>query len=98
MSEVFAESLLATVWVEAVDVLPRVARVAVDRVSIIIREVANTLDRVRLFFLYRHNLAWNIVGGDWYARSEEGLTRSRGLSRQWLRLFGHNLSSPRNGD
>jgi hypothetical protein len=45
-----AISLFAIVGVKAVDMLPCIACLAVDRVSVIVREVADTLDGVRLLF------------------------------------------------
>ena len=50
MGKVFAVSIVYVVWVVALDVLPSVTGLAVDRVSIIVRKAADTLDRVGLFF------------------------------------------------
>jgi hypothetical protein len=93
VGKVLSERLLPAVWVEALDVLPRVAGFAVYRVSIIIREVADALDRVRLF-LCRLNLSRRLGLGDGSDRSDWCLTRNRDLRRQRLRIFGHTL---RNG-
>ena len=60
VSEVFTNGLVPVVGVKAVDMLPRIARLAVDCVAIIVREVANTLDGVGLFF-YRLNLLGDVI-------------------------------------
>jgi hypothetical protein len=89
--KVLTDRLLSIVRVEAVDVLPRVTRLAVDCVSIIVSEVANTLNRVWLF-LRRLDLSGNVALGRraWLCR-RRSLTRSRGLRGQRRRLVGHNL-------
>ena len=50
MGEVLPDSLIPVIGVEALDVLPGVACVAIYRVPVIVGEVADTLDGVRLFF------------------------------------------------
>lgn len=92
--KVFAEGLLARIGVEAFNVLPRVACLAVNRVSIIIRKVANTLDRVRLFIRRRVVLARIVRLRRGGGRDNVVLTRNRYLRRRLLmrllRLFCHN--------
>lgn len=89
--KILADRLLSVVRVKAVDVLPRVTRLAVDSVSIIVSEIANTLDRVWLF-LRRLDLSSDVALGrrTWLCRGRS-LTRSRGLRGQRRRLVGHNL-------
>jgi hypothetical protein len=50
VSEVFPKGVFDVAGVIAHDVLPCLASFAKDRLSVIVREVANTLDRVGLFF------------------------------------------------
>lgn len=91
VGEVFTISVLHVIRVEALDVLPGIACLAVDRVSIIVREVTDTLDSVRLF-LYGLDLLWNILDRDGIVCGEGSLTRSRNLRRQRWKLVGHNLT------
>jgi hypothetical protein len=92
MGEVLTYGLFPVVGVKAFDVLPRVARLAVDRVSIIVSEGANTLDCVR-FFLTPFCLRRRLILDEWLWDSVgERLTRSRSERRQGRRFVGHNLS------
>lgn len=50
MREVFAECVLHRVWIVALDMLPAVASIAINCVSIITRKVAYTFDGIGLFF------------------------------------------------
>lgn len=90
MSEVLPYGLVPVVGVEAVDMLPGVACFAIDRVSVIVREVAYTLDGVRLFF-YHLDLVGDIVLGSGGERRRESLTGKHGMRRQRCQLVGHNL-------
>ncbi len=89
--EVFAIGLFDVVGVEALDVLPGIACLAVDRVSVIVREVANTLDGVGLFLNRRLHLLGYILKWDGLAWRGDILTGSRDLRRQRRELFCHNL-------
>jgi hypothetical protein len=62
MGEVLSGHLRPIVRVITFDVLPRVALFAVYRVPVIVSEVANTLDRIWLFFCRRQSLRGHIVG------------------------------------
>jgi hypothetical protein len=78
MSKVFSNGLIPVVRVKAVDVLPCIACFAIDRVSVVVREVADTLDGVRLFF-YRLNLVGDIVLDGEGTRGRDGLTRNHDM-------------------
>jgi hypothetical protein len=90
VGKVFADSFLSIIGVETEDVLPCITGLAVNRVSIIIREVTDTLDCVWFFRSLDRSSAFILEGCD---RRKEGsdLTRSRGLRRQEYWLVGHNL-------
>lgn len=100
MSKVLSNSLVPVIGVKAIDVLPSIARLAVDCVSVIIREVANTLDGVRLFFrllldgrsdgrfILDHRLRW---------RSENGLTGKWCLRQRRRGRVVHNLRESHGG-
>ena len=98
MCEILSDGFFPVVGVEALDMLPRVARLAVYRVSIIVRESADTLDSV-WFFLTPFCLCWRLILDEWIWNGVgECLTRSRNESRQRCRLFGHNLNVARRID
>jgi hypothetical protein len=78
MSKVLSYCFIAVFRVETLNVLPRIACLAIDRVSIIVREIANTLYRVRLFF-YRLDLVDHVVLVDGCERRGDGLTRNHGM-------------------
>ncbi len=51
MVEIVSRSFLYIAMVETFDVLPSIACLAVYRVAIIVRVIANALDRIRLFLI-----------------------------------------------
>lgn len=86
MRKVLSNGLLPVLGVEAVDVLPCVARLAVYCVSVIVGEVAYALDGIRLF-LWHLDLVSDMIGNGWApGREVVGLTGDCGLRRQrsWL--------------
>lgn len=91
VGKVLAECLFLAVRVIALNVLPCITSLAVYRVSIIIRKVADALDRIRLL-LNGLSLArrGGLRNGDGW-RNDMCLTRNRNLRRQRLRIFGHTL-------
>lgn len=97
MYKVLSNGLVPIVGVEAINMLPRVTRLTVDGVSIVVSEVTDTLDCVRLFF--RCLGLWGTVFlGCWaqgYGR--RNLTRSRGLCGQRRRVIGHSLHKTSRG-
>jgi hypothetical protein len=50
VGEVFSKGIFDCVWVKALNVLPGIASIAVDRVPVIVREAAYALYCVRFFF------------------------------------------------
>ena|ERR1700733_10486906 len=91
MGELSAEGFFAVIGIKAIDVLPRVAGVAVYRVSVIVREVTYTLDGVGLL-VSRLGLMDYFSSGGGRQQGEEALTRKRGLRLKRGRLFCHNLA------
>jgi hypothetical protein len=91
--KVLPDSLVPVVWIEAVNVLPGVARLAVDCVSVIVREVAYTLDRIRLFFRLLNGRGNGRVIFDNRVprRSKNGLTGKWCLRRRRRGRVCHNL-------
>ena len=90
MGEVLTESLVDTVRVVAFDVLPRIALLAVNRVSIIVSKSANTLDSVWLF-IYNLLLSGDILYGYGRRQGEWNPTRRRDRRRERWQLVCHNL-------
>lgn len=86
--------LLYVVGVEALDVLPRVARLAIDREPVIVSEAADTLDGVRLLLLVRPDGAGFMVQQDRNGLGAEGsrLTRGHEMRRRRIMLFCHHLT------
>lgn len=99
MSKVLAYRLVPVVGIEAVDVLPRVACLAVYCVSVIVREVADTLDGVRLFLHRLYSVGGGLVLDDGcHRRGRSGLTGNCGLRRQRRRPVCHNLRRASRGE
>lgn len=83
VNEVWAKCLIPAIGVKAVNVLPRVACLAQYGISVIVREVANTLDSVRLFLhrlsLFCHlvlngrawRMSWGILTGKWELHGQQ---------------------------
>jgi hypothetical protein len=89
MCKVRIKGVIHIIGVIAPDVLPCIARLAVDRISVIVSEVADTLDGVRLL-LDRLLLPRGISTRDGIRKGEGGLTRKRDRRRQRRQLVGHN--------
>ncbi len=93
MTEIRLRRLFRIPVVEAINMLPGIASLAVDGRTVVVRVVTNTLDRVRLFV--------HILGGDESISRqtrtgnvvESGLGRRR--NRRWYRNgpFCHNLGA-----
>jgi hypothetical protein len=92
MSKVFSKGIFEFIWVVALDVLPCVADLAIDRISVIVREVADTLDGVR-FFLYRLLLVRDVLDRDGTLSRKSGLTGSHDLREQRRSPVCHNLDT-----
>lgn len=91
VSKVCAERILNFIGVVALNVLPCFARLAKDRVSIIVRIIAYTLDCVGLFLYSILFPYYAISKGGGTEVSGEGLTREHDRRRQRRRLVCHNL-------
>jgi hypothetical protein len=87
--EVGAERIFDGVWIIALDMLPCFACLAEYRVSIIVSEVADTLDGVGLF-VYSLLLSSNISIWDGARKRERRLTRKRDRRGQRRQLVCHN--------
>jgi len=80
--EVIADDFLGVVVIVALDVLPRIAFLAIDGISVIVSETTYTLDGVWLF-LYRLLFANDMLDGRVCRERERGLTGRCELRRQW---------------
>ena len=78
MIELFSGGIVHAAGVETLDMLPCVARLAINCVAVIVGKVADTLDGIRL--LVRGLDDWQrIIRRDRRVRIESGLNRSRDL-------------------
>jgi hypothetical protein len=75
MIELVSGSIIHPARIETLDMLPRIARLAINCVPIVVREVADTLDGVR-FFVCGLDDRKRIIRRN---RIESGLERSRDL-------------------
>jgi hypothetical protein len=91
MGEILADSLRSVLRVEALDMLPRVAFLAVYGISIIAGKLADALDSVRLFL---SPLDWGgiVLLGNWGSWEDgHGLARNRDWRRKCVRSVSHHL-------
>ncbi len=92
VNKVWTNCFLFVVGVKTFDVLPRIACLAKNRTSVIVREVTDTLDRVWLFFFYRVNFQGHLIFDDGTCRERcGGLTRNRMWQRQRSWPICHNI-------
>ena len=89
-------SIIDSTRIIALDVLPRIAGFAINRVSIVVLIVANTLDCVRLL-VYGLDNRKRIVRRDRSSSVEGGLNRRRDLRCDGEWSFCHNLAKPPDG-
>jgi hypothetical protein len=78
MIELLSGSIIDPAGIETLNMLPGIASLAINRVPVVVREVANTLDGVRLFVCGLDN-GKRIVRRDRRSRIEGDLRRSRDL-------------------
>jgi hypothetical protein len=91
VGKVFTDGFLSIIGVETEDVLPCVTGLAVNGVSIIVREVTDTFDCIWFFFRSLDRSGAFVLGGCDRRTEGSDLTRSHGLRRQEYWFVGHNL-------
>lgn len=89
MIKLFPGGVVDSSRIETFDMLPRIARLAVYRIPVIVGVVADALDGVG-FFVHRFYDGMRIVDGDG-GRMEGGLNRGRDLRGYREEPFCHNL-------